>query len=74
MADEIYAPWTWQQVRAINSYQTRADFPLICSRTRDRHQGRYVVLIARADGMHCSDPSCDYSQPWALDYMMEAGP
>lgn len=69
MADEIHAPWTPEQVDAINRYQTFADQPLICSRTRDLHQGHRVVLIARRDGMHCSDPACDYRQGWVLDYM-----
>lgn len=66
MADEIQAPWTPEQIQAINCYQTSAEHPLICSRTRDLHQGWRVVLIARRDGMHCSDPSCNYRQNWAL--------
>ncbi|WP_327066805.1 hypothetical protein [Kitasatospora sp. NBC_01302] len=69
MADEIQAPWTPEQIRAINSYQTAAEHPLICSRTRDIHQGWHVVLIARRDGMRCSDPSCNYRQNWALGHM-----
>lgn len=71
MADEIHAPWTPEQVQAINRHQAAAEYPLICSRTRDRHGGLRMVLIARRDGMRCSDPSCDYQQSWVRGYMAD---
>jgi hypothetical protein len=63
MADELQAPWTPDQIAAINTYQTNADLPLICSLD---HDGWHMVLIAHRDGMHCSVPECGYRQVWGL--------
>lgn len=70
MPDIIRAPFTPEQVDALNRFQ-RADgmHPFTCG---ELHVPGAPILIARADGWHCSDPygeECGYTQDWALAVM-----
>lgn len=65
----IHAPFTPAQVEALNRYQSHGNMhPFTCG---NAHDGASVVLIARADGWHCSDPLCDYRQDWAHAFMAD---
>ncbi len=62
----IKAPWTPEQVEALNAYQrdpTR--HPLTCGgdRTDAAHLDGEGVLVATPDGWRC--PFCSYRQDWA---------
>ncbi len=68
------APWTPEQVAALNRWQ-QSDFihPFTCgNRSRETHQtitnGDFGVLVATANGWVC--PDCDYTQDWAHDCML----
>ena len=61
----IYAPWTDEQIIALNAWQNSIwvhPFTCINSHTEGRN------LIATKDGWIC--PHCDYTQNWAHDFMM----
>ena len=67
MTDKIHAPWTPEQVAALNRFQQYGGMhPFTCGRD---HHGTNVVLMARPDGWHCSDPACGYRQDWAHAFM-----
>jgi hypothetical protein len=65
--DTIRAPFTAEQVDALNEFQSRGGMhPFTCG---NDHDGVHLVLIARADGWHCSEPPCAYRQVWAHAFM-----
>ncbi|MER6350603.1 hypothetical protein ABT186_01805 [Streptomyces sp. NPDC001634] len=69
MTGKIYAPWTPEQVSALNRFQQRGGMhPFTCG--KDHHSVR-VVLMAHRDGWHCSDPECGYRQDWAHAFMAD---
>jgi len=56
----IFAPFTPEQVSALNRWQASSYVhPFTCP---DNHQGDRN-LVAREDGWHC--PTCSYQQSWA---------
>jgi hypothetical protein len=60
MAKQVFAPWTDEQVAALQRHQ--ADdrvHPYTCG----NDHGGNRVLIPTHDGWCC--PSCDYTQRWA---------
>ena len=74
----ITAPWTAEQVEALNAYQRGNSFhPFTCGgdRSDDAHVAYAALhhdrddglLVATAGGWHC--PVCGYSQNWAHDFM-----
>jgi hypothetical protein len=68
--DIVHAPWSLEQVIALNDYQRRDDFhEYTCAHD---HGEESRVLVATQNGWVC--PSCDYTQDWAhkmvLDFMM----
>ena len=74
----IRAPWTPEQVEALNRYQNdQSKEALTCGSVSAHsldpkyphmgYEGR--VLVAKKDGWHC--PSCSYRQDWAHDFMAE---
>lgn len=67
MTSKITAPWTDDEVAALNRFQTCGfvhEFTCI-----DDHGSASRVLIARRDGWHC--PSCGYRQDWAHRFMLQ---
>lgn len=72
MTDRIYAPFTPEQVAALNHWQTRGGMhPFTCGA---EHDGPAPTLIAEADGWHCPGTltaTCDYRQDWAHAFMAE---
>lgn len=63
MAERVRAPWSDEQVSAINRYQTQGVFhPFTCRNCRDGE------LVAARDGLNC--PKCqDSYQDWCFDFM-----
>lgn len=72
MTDQIRAPWTPEQVAALNRFQREGGMhPFTCG---GEHAPGLPVLVARIDGWHCSDPygeGCDYRQDWAHPFMAD---
>ncbi|MET7944404.1 hypothetical protein [Streptomyces sp. NPDC005302] len=67
--EPIRAPWTSEQVAALNACQQRGGMPpFTCG--REVHPAP-LVLLAHRDGWHCSDPDCDYRQDWAHAFMAD---
>lgn len=66
-SDKIYAPFTREQVVALNEWQ-RAEWlhPFTC-RDRDDHVGG-GELVATVSGWVC--PQCPYTQDWAHRFML----
>lgn len=75
--DRLVAPWSGEQVDALNGYQAEGRFhPFTCGRDRgDEAHARDAaerdcepgLLVAKADGWHC--PACGYRQDWAHQFM-----
>lgn len=65
----ITAPWTEDQVAALNACQASGLFhPFTCGNHRHQLQ---QTLIAELDGWHCPDTTCDYTQDWAMATMSD---
>ena len=66
----IQAPFTEEQVQAINQYQQEGQFhPFTCGsgkRTDENHKYGEGILVATTEGLKC--PFCDYKQNWAYDF------
>ena len=57
---QIWAPWTHEQVKALNEFQRKGEFhPYTCG--SGTHST--TLLLASPDGWWC--PDCTYTQPWA---------
>jgi hypothetical protein len=63
---KITAPWTPEQVAALNRYQHSGWHPFTCPCSSEPHE---FVLFATSDGWICK--GCNYTQNWAWDYMAE---
>lgn len=76
----IEAPFTYEQVDALNRWQTRGDVhPFTCpNRTNGVHKARAErggdlgALLATPEGWICGD--CDYTQFWAHEFMLTDPP
>lgn len=73
----IYAPWTDEQVAALNRWQACGWMhPFTCgNRDTPDHKladGWYDQLIATPSGWKCM--ICDYTQNWAHDFMFNHPP
>lgn len=70
---QIKAPWTLEQVAALNRWQSNDHVhPFTCgsgNRKDERHMDKEGVLLATASGWVC--PYCDYRQDWAHDFMLD---
>lgn len=65
------APWTAEQVTALNWHQRAGQVgPLTCGR-RAQHPEHHGVLVAEVHGWRCPADGCDYWQKWALPFMAE---
>ena len=65
---QVKAPWTIEQVTALNEWQQRMDVhPFTCG---GPNEGDHPTkeLIASSEGWYC--PHCTYTQDWAHDFMM----
>lgn len=74
MTDRIIrAPWTAEQVTALNAFQQRGGMhPFTCG---GDHAPGSPALVAYADGWRCPQPygeACDYRQDWAHAFMAAA--
>lgn len=68
MADAILAPWTPEEVAALNRYQSNVMYhPYTCGNRGDSGHKQWGndtgTLLATEDGWVCRD--CDYTQDWA---------
>lgn len=75
MSEKLEAPWTDEQVAALNRFQgNHIVHPFTCPAdgTRDsiRHSDRRI-LLATNDGWVCEFGGCEYRQTWAHDFMAE---
>src|SRR5678809_426457 len=80
MSEIIFAPWTEQQVQALNEFQNcRMVHPFTCgsgdrtdakhSAYQAEHGGDFGQLVATVNAWIC--PSCDYTQDWAHSSMTD---
>lgn len=61
----IWAPWSEEQVQALNRFQQLGIMhPFTCGK-RDNHREDDGILIASEAGWHCPAWNCDYIQTWA---------
>lgn len=68
MPDLVRAPWTAEQVAALNDWQKNdAVHPFTCANDHGTQEDR--ELVATTDGWICRH--CDYRQDWAHRMMME---
>lgn len=66
--EQIRAPFTPEQVKALNGYQETGQFhPFTCG--SPSHLYHSPVLVAHEDGWHCPEEACGYRQAWALAFM-----
>lgn len=69
--ERIKAPWTEEQVKALNSFQkTPWLHPFTCgsgNRTDEKHLDGEGLLVAKETGWEC--PYCEYKQDWAYEVM-----
>lgn len=65
----VKAPWTQDQVAALELYQQHPRFhPYTCPYTHDWRNRRLVPTV---DGWVCGHPHCDYTQDWAHSMAFE---
>lgn len=65
--DPIKAPWTPEQVKALNEFQACPSVhPYTCGGCNNRDG-----LVATAEGWRC--PDCDYKQDWAHEFSAQPG-
>lgn len=75
--DRVYAPWSFEQVDALNTYQKSGIFhPFTCPDRGDDQHNNYAgydlgALVATRNGWECRD--CDYTQDWAHAAMADKG-
>ncbi|MGW0032077.1 hypothetical protein ACWDXD_19905 [Streptomyces sp. NPDC003314] len=73
MTDLIHAPWSTEQVQALNDFQQRGGMhPFTCGAIHA--SGRSPVLDATHSGWICPDPECTYTQDWAWAFMTQPTP
>jgi hypothetical protein len=71
LTDVIRAPWTPEQVAALNAWQTSSGtHPFTCG-CDTCHPGINSVLHATPDGWRCPITGCQYVQDWAHPFMVQ---
>ena len=71
--ERIEAPFTPEQVMALNRFQTSGEMhPFTCG-NRDEHPDDPGILVAVSYGWICP-ARCDYEQSWAHDFMAATAP
>ncbi|MGC5534271.1 hypothetical protein [Streptomyces sp. SR-10] len=69
MSDTITAPWSSEQVAALEQFQTASGMhPFTCG--ADQHS-LPLRLVPSRSGWHCPNPACGYRQDWAHAFMAE---
>ncbi|WP_329217380.1 hypothetical protein [Streptomyces microflavus] len=69
MTDTITAPWTSEQVAALEAFQTASGMrPFTCGADQHSLPPR---LVPSHSGWYCPDPACDYRQDWAHAFMAD---
>ena len=72
MNDIVRAPWTSEQVQALNTAQEHGTRPPRICGAEVHASGRSPLLDATHTGWICPDPACAYTQDWewrsTLDY------
>jgi rubrerythrin len=81
MSEKEQAPFTPEQVEALNAFQNSGQFhPFTCGGNRTdeahtkyqkEHGGDFGQLVATEEGWVC--PVCGYTQNWAHSSMVELG-
>jgi hypothetical protein len=67
-----HAPWTEEEVIALNRYQDSGEtHPFTCG--NEHPPAGHSVLVATEDGWICPVPFCYYTQDWCHEWMIEAG-
>lgn len=66
---KIKAPWTDEQVAALNRWQGYGFVHEFTCAAITHPEGANNVLVAERVGWFC--PACDYTQGWAHDYMFK---
>jgi hypothetical protein len=66
---DIRAPFTPEQVAALNQFQNVRWFHSFTCARRVDHPACSGVLIATTEGWHCPAASCGYTQDWAHGFM-----
>lgn len=70
MTNLINAPWTSEQVDALNRFQQEGGMhPFTCGALHS--SGQSPVLDATHSGWICPDSSCEYTQDWAHAFMAD---
>jgi glutaredoxin len=71
--DRISAPFTQEQVRALNLFQDdyKKHHPFCCFGEAKRDHPVEARLVATVRGWIC--PYCDYTQNWAHQHMLDYG-
>lgn len=68
-----FAPWTDEQVSALNEFQHEANcHPFTCgthSSPLDKEPKCQGILVAEPDGWRC--PVCGYRQGWCHNFMLD---
>jgi hypothetical protein len=72
--DKIEAPFTDEQVAALNKYQwSGVMHPFTCARPEGlEHSFTEEVLRATRDGWVCVKVGCTYTQKWAHEFMADS--
>jgi hypothetical protein len=66
----IQAPWTDEQVAALNGYQRAGVMhPFTCGYRDDHYAVDPGILVAKPSGWFCPYKGCDYEQTWAHGFM-----
>jgi hypothetical protein len=66
----VWAPFTPDQVQALNLFQNSYWHPFTCPyRARPGHGTG--DLVAAREGWYCPDRDCDHTQDWAHDFMAD---
>ena len=73
MDNVVFAPWTQEQVDALNRWQGCGwVHPFTCGKNDHGYLNSQRTLVATKNGWVC--PNCDYTQDWAHDFMFEEPP
>jgi hypothetical protein len=71
MSEFTHAPWTQEEVDALNRWQAAGYVhPFTCANDHDEPR----TLRACVSGWICDHPKCGYTQYWAHQFMLDVPP